>query len=304
MMSDRPLVIGLGELLWDCFDDFRRPGGAPANVAFQANQLGCRGTICSRLGRDELGEELTSFLDSQEVSTRDLQFDVKRPTGTVSVEMLHGDHPQYAIHEDVAWDAMDDSPEWQQVMHAASAVCFGTLAQRSEPSHSTIQKCLTATREDCLIVYDVNLRQDYFSRPVIEESLQACRVVKLNLDEVGVIQETLELTSTDSQAFAKEVQSRFGVELVVITRGDQGCLLISSKEVVDVPGEKIEVADAVGAGDAFTAGLISALLQNSSLQTAGAFANRVGARVAASSGAMPDLKGEFEDLRKEFFGSI
>lgn len=300
-MSDRPLVVGLGELLWDCFETFRRPGGAPANVAFQANQLGCRGTICSRLGQDELGEQLTTFLESQGVSTRDLQFDARRPTGTVTVEMQHGDHPQYTIHENAAWDAMEFSPQWQQVMQSAAAVCFGTLAQRSEPSHSTIQHCLDASRDECLIVYDVNLRQRYFSRPVIEESLQACRIVKLNRDEVGVIAETLELASSDPQAFAKEVRNRFGVELTVITRGDKGCLLISAETTIDVPGEKIEVSDAVGAGDAFTAGLISALLNDAQLETAGRFANKVGARVASSSGAMPDLKEEFEEWRKEFF---
>lgn len=298
-MSDRPLVVGLGELLWDCFADSRRPGGAPANVAFQANQLGCRGTICSRIGQDDLGAELTAFLDSQGVSTRDLQFDSERPTGTVTVEMQHGDHPEYTIHERVAWDAMEFSPGWQQVMHSAAAVCFGTLAQRSEPSHTTIQQCLAATGKECLVVYDVNLRQQYFSRPVIEESLQASRVVKLNGDEVRVIQETLELPGSNPQAFAKEVQTRFGVELVVITRGEKGCLLISDEDVVDVPGEKIQVADAVGAGDAFTAGLISALLQDCPLQTAGTFANKVGAKVASCSGAMPDLKDEFEQLRAE-----
>jgi fructokinase len=300
-MNDRPLVVGLGELLWDCFEDTRRPGGAPANVAFQANQLGCRGTICSRLGQDDLGEELTAFLDSQGVSTRDLQFDAERPTGTVTIEMQHGDHPEYTIHEDVAWDAMEFSPQWQRVMRSAAAVCFGTLAQRSEPSHSTIQQCLAATRDDCLIVYDVNLRQNYFSRPIIEESLQACRVVKLNGDEVAVIAETLELASSDPQAFANEVRDRFGVELTVVTRGDKGCLLISSEESADVPGEKIKVADAVGAGDAFTAGLISALLNDVPLKTAGEFANKVGAKVASCPGAMPDLKAEFEELRKEFF---
>lgn len=299
-MSDRPLVVGLGELLWDCFADSRRPGGAPANVAFQANQLGCRGTICSRLGQDDLGTELKSFLDSQGVATGDLQFDAERPTGTVTVDMKHGDHPEYTIHEIVAWDAMQFSSDWEHVMKTAAAVCFGTLAHRSEPSHATIRQCLSATRKECLVVYDVNLRQHYYSRPVVEESLDACRVVKLNQDEVRLIQETLELPSADPQAFAQEVQTRFGVELVVITRGDQGCLLISSQKVVDVPGEQIEVADAVGAGDAFTAGLISALLQNSSLTTAGTFANKVGAQVASCSGAMPDLKEEFEELRSEY----
>jgi fructokinase len=298
-MNHRPLVIGLGELLWDCFSDSRRPGGAPANVAFQANQLDCEGVVCSRIGQDQLGEELTAFLETQGVSTRTLQFDANHPTGTVTVEIKEGNHPEYTIHQDVAWDAMDFTPDWQQLMQSASAICFGSLAQRREPSRTTIQQCLAATTDDCLIVYDVNLRQDYYSTTVLEESLHACRAVKLNHEELVVISQLLN-TSTEESQFANEIQSRFGVDLVIITRGENGCLLISADETVDVPGEKIEVADAVGAGDAFTAGLISALLKNWPLKTAGEFANCVGAKVASSSGAMPDLKEDFAELIARF----
>ncbi|MDB4786587.1 MAG: carbohydrate kinase [Planctomycetaceae bacterium] len=298
-MHHRPLVIGLGELLWDCFADSRRPGGAPANVAFQANQLDCEGVVCSRIGQDPLGEELTAFLESQGVSSRTLQFDAKTPTGTVTVEMQEGNHPAYTIHKDVAWDAMEFTPDWQKLMRSASAICFGSLAQRGEPSHTTIQQCLAATSEECLIVYDVNLRQNYFSSTVLEESLRACRAVKLNHEELIVISQLLN-TSAKESPFAREIQSRYGVELVIITRGENGCLLISADETIDVPGEKIIVADAVGAGDAFTAGLISALLKNWPLKTAGEFANSVGAKVASCSGAMPDLKEDFAELITRF----
>jgi len=298
-MNHRPLVIGLGELLWDCFEDSRRPGGAPANVAFQANQLGCEGAVCSRIGQDDLGQELAAFLEIQGLSTRSLQFSADRPTGTVTVEMKEENHPEYTIHENVAWDTMEFTPEWQQLMHSASAVCFGSLAQRAEPSHTTIQQCLAATSESCLTVYDVNLRQQFYNEAILSESLQASRAVKLNHEEVVVISQELG-TSQEDVTFAKEIQERFGLELIIITRGEHGCLLISEDELVDLKGEKVEVVDAVGAGDAFTAGLISALLKNWPLKTAGEFANKVGAKVAASSGAMPDLKDEFAALMGKF----
>ncbi|MBD3672473.1 MAG: carbohydrate kinase [Planctomycetaceae bacterium] len=299
-MIDQPIVIGLGELLWDCFQDSRRPGGAPANVAYQANQLGCEGVVCSRIGQDALGEELAAFLESQGISTRTLQFDSEHATGTVTVEMKEGNHPEYTIHEDVAWDAMEFTPDWQKVMQSAAAVCFGSLAQRHEPSHHTIHQCLDTTGKDCLIVYDVNLRQDFYSRDILEESLKACRVVKLNHEELSVIGSLLEISDADEQQFARDLQSRYGVEMIVLTRGENGCLLLSEDDVVDVPGQKIEVADAVGAGDAFTAGLISALLKDWPLRTAGQFANSVGAMVASRSGAMPDLKSEYSELIDQF----
>jgi len=299
-MNKRPLVIGLGELLWDCFEDSRRPGGAPANVAFQANQLGCQGVVCSRIGQDELGEQLAEFLESQGLSSRTLQFDADRPTGTVTVEMREGNHPHYTIHEHVAWDAMEFTPDWQQLMQSAAAVCFGSLAQRGEPSHTSIQKCLEATSDECLVVYDVNLRQDYYTRSIIEESLRACDIVKLNHEEVNVIGHLLEAPRDDEPTFADDLRNRFGVDKTVITRGENGCFILAENEKIDVPGQKIEVADAVGAGDAFTAGFLSALLKGWPLRAAGEFANRVGAEVASCSGAMPDLKEKFTALIETF----
>ena len=295
-MIDRPIVIGLGELLWDCFEDSRRPGGAPANVAFQANQLGCEGVVCSRVGKDALGEELSSFLESQGISSRTLQIDSERPTGTVTVQMKEENHPEYTIHENVAWDGMEFTPDWQVCLKAAAAVCFGSLAQRQEPSHKTIQQCLSSTSEKCLTVYDVNLRQNYYSKTILEESLRACRVVKLNHEELSILASMLGVKQNDEKQFARDLQSQYGLELIVLTRGENGCLLLSETEVADIPRQKIEVADAVGAGDAFTAGLISALLKSWPLQIAGEFANSVGALVASRSGAMPELKKEYAEL--------
>ncbi len=299
-MSDRPLIIGLGEVLWDCFPTERRPGGAPANVAFQANQLGGLGIICSRVGQDPFGEELVAFLEAQGLQARHLQFDPVHPTGTVSVALSAEGEPSYTIHEGVAWDFLEFSPDWQALMSAASAVCFGTLAQRTPAGCETVRQCLRATHPETLRVFDVNLRQRFYSREVVEESLALCNVLKINSGELETIRELLGIDADDPLDVSRRLIAERGVELVCVTRGEAGCRLISAREDLCVASRPVRVVDAVGAGDAFTAGLIVGLLSGWPLSIAGEFANRVGGLVAASSGAMPRLEAEFEVLRGEF----
>jgi fructokinase len=298
-----PLVIGLGELLWDCFGDDRRPGGAPANVAFQANQLGCRGTVVTRVGQDDLGRELLDFLKQQQLATDHVQVDENYPTGTVTVEFTDANDPQYTIHEHVAWDHLEFNDALATLMGEAQAVCFGTLAQREAASREAIHQCLAATGEDCLVVYDINLRQKYYDRDWIERSLKAARVVKLNQDEVQVLSGLLDVDGSDLPRFANQLQTDYGVEAVCITRGSEGCLIYSENQNYDIPGTPVEVADAVGAGDAFTAALISRRLLGWPWEQAALFANRVGGLVASKSGAMPILHAEFEQLSQEIKNS-
>ncbi|MFQ5731310.1 MAG: carbohydrate kinase [Planctomycetaceae bacterium] len=293
-----PIVVGLGELLWDCFADSRRPGGAPANVAFQAGQLGCRGIVCSRVGDDADGDELVAFLEQQGLTTEFVQRDGQLPTGRVTVDASVPGSPQYVIHENVAWDALrfDAATLWQQ----ADAVCFGSLAQRDVRSRETVHRCLQATRPACLRVFDANLRQEFYDRETIERSLQAAGVVKLNGDEATVLRELLALPTGDDRAFASSLRERFEVALVCITRGAEGCLLADGDDCVDLPGTEVNVVDAVGAGDAFTAALIDARLHGLTLQTTAEFANAVGGLVATRSGAMPVLRDEFAALKQRF----
>lgn len=297
--TSRPIVIGLGELLWDCFTDSRRPGGAPANVAFQAEQLGCHGVVCSRVGWDPLGDELVAFLAAQSLATDWIQRDKQHPTGTVTVDTRRADHPEYTIHENVAWDHLAWDDRLARLAGGAAAICFGTLAQRSAASRETIHRALAQANPSCLTVCDVNLRQQWYDRPIIERSLAAARLVKLNDDEVVVLAKLLETGSTDHVAFAREIRERFDVEAVCITRGERGCLVASADEVVDAPGEPVEVADAVGAGDAFTAAWIAARLRGWPLARQASLANQVGALVASQSGAMPLLGGQFAKLLAE-----
>jgi fructokinase len=306
MAAVRPLheqiVIGLGELLWDCFADSRRPGGAPANVAFHARQLGHRGVVCSRVGTDELGDELLAHLGDHGLEAGYIQRDADHPTGTVTVDTTDPGHPSFVIHDQVAWDYLCFDDNLEGLMANASAVCFGTLAQRRPSTRDTIHRCLRAVRE-ALIVYDVNLRQSWYDREWIERSLDASAIVKLNADEVDVLADVLDVESSSPEAFCDALRARYRVEIVCITRAERGCLLSGPRETVDVPGVNVEVADAVGAGDAFTAALISALLRGWRLATAAQFANEVGALVASRPGAMPSLRDEFAALASKAQGA-
>ncbi len=295
MPNDQPRIIGLGELLWDLFPEGKRPGGAPANVAFQAQQLGCRGVIVSRIGIDALGDELLSFLESKDLETSAIQRDPDAPTGRVTVSMNDQNQPEYVIHEDVAWDNLEFSGNLAQQMQLASAVCFGTLAQRSEKSRTTIQQAVQACPEDCLRVYDVNIRQHYFNVAWIESSLKLANIVKLNDEEVKLLAPLLGL-STNFEEFSKKLIEKFNLDQVCVTRGANGCFLSTKERVVEIAGEPIQVADTVGAGDAFTAGLIVSILQGKPLKESGQFANKIGGIVASHHGAMPELKDKFARL--------
>jgi fructokinase len=297
--NPRPVVVGLGELLWDCFDESRRPGGAPANVAFHAEQIGCRGIVCSRVGCDPLGDELIGFLAAQGLATDWIERDADHPTGTVTVDTTRADHPEYTIHQHVAWDHLELDAALEQLMADAAAVCFGTLAQRAPVSRETIHRALAGTPPGCLVVCDVNLRQHWYDRQVLERSLAAAGLVKLNDHEVTVLAEVLGAASAEHVPFAREIRQRFDVDTVCITRGERGCLLVSADEVVDAPGTAVDVVDSVGAGDAFTAAWIAGRLRRWPLDSQASFANRVGALVASRAGAMPALRDEFARLLAE-----
>jgi len=291
-----PLVVGLGEVLWDCFADSRRPGGAPANVAFHAGQLGCEGVVCSRVGRDALGDELLAFLEGQGLRTDGVQRDPIHATGTVTVDTSRPEQPRFTIHEDAAWDYLELDAALAELVGRAAAVCFGTLAQRSPASRRAIHQALAAAPPGCLIVYDVNLRQHFYRKEWVEASLAASRVVKLNADEVIALDTLLGLDSPGQERFARAIQQRFGVPTVCVTRGAEGCLLVGPDEAVESPGVPIRLADAVGAGDAFTAALIWGRLHGWPPERQASFANAVGALVASRPGAMPPLRREFARL--------
>lgn len=291
--------LGLGELLWDCFPDRRLPGGAPANVAFHAQQLGLSAATVTRVGGDALGDEICEFLKSQSLCLDLVQRDPVHGTGTVTVETSSAG-TKYVFKPDSAWDFLEATAPLLSAMQSAKAVCFGTLAQRCPVSRAAIHQCLAAARPDCLIAYDINVRPPFYEQDWIEQSLQHARIVKLNDDEVQLLAPMLGCPSRDNTAFAKWLCRQYDLEMVCITRGALGCLLVHGNDVVDEPGLSIQVVDTVGAGDAFTAALIETRLNNWPLDRAAKFANRVGALVASRAGAMPVLTAELAALREEF----
>jgi fructokinase len=296
-MDQQRTLIGLGELLWDYFPDGRRPGGAPANVAYHAQQLGLRGLALSRVGTDHEGEKLVQHLARHGLSTEFIQRDAGHRTGTVTVDTSHPDHPRFTIHENVAWDFMQLDDAWRKALASADAVCFGSLAQRSTESRNTIQNSLDLAR-DALIVCDINLRPPFYERQTVEASLKRADVIKLNEHEAPAIADMLGLDeSGELRDIGRRLVGDTAARIVCITQGAEGCLAISAEECIDVPGRKVEVADAVGSGDAFTAAFTYGLLQSWPLRISAEFANQVGGLVASRAGAMPDVQEEYTRLK-------
>jgi fructokinase len=286
MTDGKHTIVGLGELLWDLLPAGKQLGGAPANFAYITNLLGNKGVPASRVGNDSLGDAALQRLTQLGVSTEFVQRDALHPTGSVNVEIDRG-QPRFEILQSVAWDFLDWSQPWQRLAAEADAVCFGSLAQRSAQSQSTIRSFLNATRPRAVRVFDVNLRQNFYSRQVLAESMRLATIVKLNHEELPKIMHLFEIASHGEMDSAQRLLSTHDLKLVCITRGDGGSLLISANECSEHAGIKVKVADTVGAGDAFTAAMVHGYLRGSSLKQINESANRVGAWVASQPGAMP-----------------
>lgn len=278
-------IIGLGEVLWDVFPDERRLGGAPANVAYHACTLGNAGIVASRVGDDDLGNELTARLSEQEVETGYIQVDGSHPTGTVQVTFSDGD-PRYEIVRDVAWDFIEWTTDWEKLATDCDAVCFSTLAQRNDESRETIEHFLEATQPGCLRVLDVNLRPPFVKEDVLRTAIEHATVVKYNHQEHLFLKRLF--WKDDFEAWLLE---EAGIDVVCVTRGAEGCEVFSRSEQVSVPAEAIDTTDGdpVGAGDAFSAALIDGLLQKLPLNRVAHRANRYAGLVASKKGGMPIL---------------
>ena len=235
----RQFIVGLGELLWDMLPAGRQLGGAPANFALMSARLGNHAAVLSRIGRDEQGRDAVATLKPFPIDLGHLQVDSQHPTGTVSVELKEG-QASYRFAEAIAWDFLDFTPEWQQLAARADAVCFGTLAQRSAISRQTIQSFLAATSSKCVRIFDVNLRQHYYSSEIIEESLELATIFKMNDDEVPTVMRLLDLDRDKNIAHAgaaglinaaEILLEEFPLQLVCITRGGAGSVLAKRDEV-------------------------------------------------------------------------
>ena len=260
-------------------------------------RLGSHAIVLSRIGEDQLGHDAVEMLKSFPIDLGHLQIDDAHPTGSVSVTFVEG-QPSYTIAEPVAWDMLDFTPDWQELAAHVDAVCFGSLAQRGTNSQSTIQSFLAATKPECVRVFDVNLRTPFYSRGVLESSLERATVLKMNDEEVPRVLSLLGLrqdethnppSSEELVSAANLLLDEFPLQLVCITRGGHGSVLVSSRETHFHPGVPTTIADTIGAGDAFTAALTHYYLQGAPLPTLNEAGNRWGSWVASQSGAMPPL---------------
>jgi len=288
-MPDRATVVGLGEILWDLLPSGRRLGGAPANFAYCSHVLGDRAVVASRVGADEPGRAIRKALGAAGITDQFLQSDASMPTGTVEVEIDPAGQPKFRIIDPVAWDSFDWTPEWQRLAESADAVCFGSLAQRSGKSRSAIRKFLDAMPPGALRVFDVNLRQQFYSPEVVRESLARATVLKLNHEEVAAVRALLGIEEGTENGLCRVLLERFPLELVAITRGRQGSLLCGRNGSDEHEGFRVRVEDTIGAGDAFTAGLVHGMFRRRPLPELNDLANRLGAWVASHSGAMPAI---------------
>jgi fructokinase len=294
-VKEQHLILGIGELLWDLLPEGPRLGGAPANFSVMAGRLGSHAAILSRIGRDDLGRKAVDLLDPLPADTSFIEVDSLHETGRVTVRFEDGE-PHFTIHEPAAWDFLELSDEWVQLAERADAICFGSLAQRCLESRQTIQTLAAQASAACIRVFDVNLRAPFYSGEVIQESLELATVMKMNEAELPQVMALLGLPAGEEQERdrlrlgAERLLEEFPtLEMVAVTKGGHGSLLVTREEWDEHPGIPVPVADTLGAGDAFTAALTHYLLRGADLATLNEAGNRWGAWVASQSGAMPAL---------------
>ena len=284
-MNPKPKVAGIGEFLWDMLPTGKQLGGAPCNFAFHAMQAGCEGFVISAIGSDDPGDELIDTLKHLGLSDAYIQRN-SFPTSTVTIKLDAGGHPDYTIHEQVAWDHIKFSASLLDLAGELDAVCFGSLAQRNPESERTVVSLISATKPDCLKVFDINLRQKYYNREIILQSIVLADVLKLNDDELPVVAGFAGL-SGDVRSQLKQLLSKMKLKYIVYTMGSKGSIIVSLQEDSFIEAPKVVVADTVGAGDAFTAVFIAGILKGQPLSEVHQKATQIAAWVCTQKGATP-----------------
>lgn len=289
----RPLLIGLGEVLWDVFPNVSRFGGAPANFAC------CTGEICrdkcdiamvSAVGNDILGEKALQELRSHGVDVSAVETSPEHPTGRVTVQLDSQGHASYEFASDVAWDYLSWRDSYIQLACQADVVCFGTLGQRNSPSRETIARFLSHTNDSCLRIFDINLRTPYWNPAVILESIEHATAIKLNDDELAIVAKIMNWSGNNLDLMG-QLLKRFSLQFVALTRGANGSLFLDRNgQLFDLPGESVTVVDTVGAGDAFTACLaVGFKCTTMPVRSILPWAGRVAGYVCTQSGATPKI---------------
>ncbi|MDY4845696.1 MAG: carbohydrate kinase [Parabacteroides sp.] len=292
---DDKVIVGIGEALWDVLPEGKKIGGAPANFAYHVSQFGLESCAVSAVGDDELGKEIRSNFEEKKLQT--LIETVPYPTGTVQVEIDKLGVPQYDIKENVAWDNIPFTPQIEELAHRTKAICFGSLAQRNEVSRNTIEQFIEAMpkTEDTLIVFDVNLRQSFYSREVLDRSMKRCNVLKINDEELITISRMLGYQGTDLQSKCWILLGRYHLKMLILTCGVNGSYVFTPGSMSFIATPKVKVADTVGAGDSFTGAFVACILKGLSVADAHQKAVNVSAFVCTQRGAMPTLPADYID---------
>lgn len=292
MEKDNRYVVGLGEALWDVLPEGKKLGGAPANFAYHAGQFGLQTIAVSALGEDALSEETV-----QQLEEKKLNYEMPRvpyPTGTVLVELDAEGIPTYDIKENVAWDNIPFSESIENIARHAQAVCFGSLAQRNVVSRETIYKFLDSTPSDCVKIFDINLRQQFYTKEVIQESLKRCNILKINDEELITIGRMFGYPGLDIENKCFLILGKYNLDMLVLTCGVNGSYVFTPGKVSYQPTPKVEVADTVGAGDSFTGSFCAAILRGKTVEEAHQLAVRVSAYVCTQNGAMPQIPDTYK----------
>jgi fructokinase len=285
-------IIGIGEVLWDLLPSGSQLGGAPANFAYHARSLGADACVVTRVGNDGFGQEILRRFKQQQIADGTVQVDEKAPTGVVTVTLSDNGIPSYNIKENAAWDQISVTLAALVGIQQADAICFGSLAQRGKTSRDSIQTLVASAAEHTLRVFDINLRQKFYSLEIIEQSLRLANVLKLNDSELPILADLLGLNGTTHNQI-ELLAKQFDLHLVALTRGPAGSLLFQAGKWSDCSSVPIKIVDTVGAGDAFTAALVMGLLSKMDLDEINRLADEVARFVCSYAGATPPLPREF-----------
>lgn len=288
-MQNNFTIAGLGEVLWDIDGNHRSLGGAPANFSCLCRGLGANALIMSCVGNDPLGMECQEILTANGLDLSCLSVSEQYPTGTVNITLDSAGHPSYAIKEDVAWDHIPFTPEMEQIAPSLDAVCFGTLSQRNADSRNTITRILDSTRADCLRLFDINLRLDYYSPEIIKNSLAHATALKVNDEELPLLSEMFQLQG-DEEDQLKALTDQFDLKLAILTCGSKGAWMVTTDSSNFTPSTKLSsIASTVGAGDAFTATAVMGFLRQHDLATINQHANAVASYICTQPSAVAAL---------------
>ena len=289
------LVVGMGEALWDVLPEGKKIGGAPANFAYHVSQFGLPSCVVSAVGDDDLGREIIENFTAK--GLKQLIADVPYPTGTVQVEIDQSGVPQYEIKENVAWDNIPYTERLESLAERTTAVCFGSLAQRNVVSRNTINRFLdvVSRNEENLIVFDVNMRQGFYNKEILCNSMKRCNILKINDEELVTVSRMFGYPGIDLQDKCWILLGKYNLKMLILTCGINGSYVFTPGNVSFQPTPKVEVADTVGAGDSFTAAFISSVLKGKSVSEAHSLAVRTSAFVCTEKGAMPTLPTQFTE---------